>query len=437
MGKRRRKYGTRLSPSGAHRWFNCPGSVNLCKDIERDSSQAAERGTGAHALGEETLRTKQPEVSETMIGEEIFFVYNGESTSIVVDDEVRINVNVYVHRMMEHIRNFISTGRKPKLYLERRLQFAHVRANMTQGMADAIIDAEDTIVVCDFKFGFIPVPLIEHPEKLPDYAAAKINPQLLIYAAGVAHDFDWLPKHYVLEIVQPRALEVAPVQSVTIPAQWLDEWSDNELWSAACNTEMSDAPLVTGVWCRFCPALAICPAMAKEAQRVAEMDFSSVVSGHPVCVGAIKDEQLIEILRWAPILDAWLREVNELAFQKAMSGVAIPGYKLVRGRSSRDWPFPTYEDGIFQIAKELGALNNIDETLPPQPEYYELVKKITEPLTLKSPAQLEKLGKEFKEIAKKFAKRTEGNLTLAVESDRRSAVAPVAEFSEFAADKES
>ena len=44
-----------LSPSAAHRWCNCPGSVALTKDLPNASSPYAEEGTRAHRLAELAL----------------------------------------------------------------------------------------------------------------------------------------------------------------------------------------------------------------------------------------------------------------------------------------------------------------------------------------------------------------------------------------------
>lgn len=45
-----------LSPSAAHRWMSCPGSVRMSAGIPRKSSPDAALGTAAHKLGEICLR---------------------------------------------------------------------------------------------------------------------------------------------------------------------------------------------------------------------------------------------------------------------------------------------------------------------------------------------------------------------------------------------
>jgi hypothetical protein len=46
----------KLSPSGAHRWIECPGSVRMTAGLPRKSSPYAAEGTAAHQLAEMCLR---------------------------------------------------------------------------------------------------------------------------------------------------------------------------------------------------------------------------------------------------------------------------------------------------------------------------------------------------------------------------------------------
>lgn len=45
----------KLSPSSAHRWMNCTGSIILEKNIADTTSEHADEGTAAHFLASECL----------------------------------------------------------------------------------------------------------------------------------------------------------------------------------------------------------------------------------------------------------------------------------------------------------------------------------------------------------------------------------------------
>ena len=51
----------------------------------------------------------------------------------------------------------------------------------------------------------------------------------------------------------------------------------------------------------------------------------------------IPDDEIGGILTRAANLQKWVNALQEYAFNAAMSGRRIGGYKLVEGRSSRDW----------------------------------------------------------------------------------------------------
>jgi len=51
-----KKKHSKYSPSGAHRWVNCPASIKLCEGLESKSSKYAAEGTDAHEVCEYFLK---------------------------------------------------------------------------------------------------------------------------------------------------------------------------------------------------------------------------------------------------------------------------------------------------------------------------------------------------------------------------------------------
>jgi hypothetical protein len=50
--------------------------------------------------------------------------------------------------------------------------------------------------------------------------------------------------------------------------------------------------------------------------------------------------QRAEILRWRPTIDAWMKAIQQDLFDRADAGDEIPYFKIVEGRSSRQWRDP-------------------------------------------------------------------------------------------------
>jgi hypothetical protein len=208
-------------------------------------------------------------------------------------------------------------------------------------------------------------------------------------------------------IVQPRCFHPdGPIRSWVFPAVEIIDFAA-DVAKFATLTEDPKAELVPGEHCRFCPAAGVCPKLQQNALETAKQDFSPVTAYDPVALGAA--------LEALPMVEGWVKQVREFAYQEAASGKSIPGWKLVAKRPTRRW---------------------IDEKKVE--EFLELRSRLPQSLTheepaLKSPAQIEKLiGKALKDdLAELIVSESSGN-TLAHESDKRPAVKALA-FEQFTA----
>ena len=183
----------------------------------------------------------------------------------------------------------------------------------------------------------------------------------------------------------------------------LDRWAEEVLLPGAIATENPDAELNAGDHCKFCPALAICPAQKERAMAVAKKAFSQV---QPPAPDALPLAELRKILDAADMVEAWLNACRAHAKLMLETGQAQPdvlGYKLVAGRATRKW------------ASEEDAVSTMD-MLGIDP--YE--RKV------KSPAQAEKEAKKgaFNEII-----TTTRGVQMAPLSDKRDAI-PALTFTE-------
>ena len=109
-------------------------------------------------------------------------------------------------------------------------------------------------------------------------------------------------------------------------------------------------------------------------------------------------EQISNVLAMKAIMTGYFEAVEDEALDRMSSGVDVPGFKLVRGRSRRVWE--DEEEAERMLRKHLGD---------------KCYKR-----TLLSPAQAEKIID--KKTVAKYTEIEEGKFTIARTSDKRKAV---------------
>lgn len=368
----------KLSPSGAHRWMNCPGSLRMSEGIVTPPSVYADEGSAAHHLAFQCL-TLQTDAAK-YLGRVLRQVKGGwsilqagaeaRSGDFVVDEDMAAAVQVYL--------DTIYTDRVggSAVYFEKQVCLSYIDV---WGTADCLrIVPGNKLQVYDLKYGSgVAVDVID-------------NPQLAIYAAAALDGHDVQTVEMI--IVQPRARHKdGPVRRWTLSAQELLAWKNEVLVPAVKATEDPEAPLCAGDWCKFCPALPICPQIRELAIVTATADFQTVELPAPERLQTV---DLVRVLQSAELLKKWLGAVEAFAQDRMEKGDHFPGFKLVRKRSNRKW-----RDGA-------------EEALAGQP-VFETV--------LLSPAKAEKV-KGLKIDLSQWIEKPEGGLTIAPESDRRDAV---------------
>jgi hypothetical protein len=361
-----------------YRWSSCPGSVALINklDLPKYASEYAEDGSDAHALAALCLTKGQsagPYAGKTV---------KHDGRKFLVTDEMADAVQVYIDAVDE-----AAAREDASLLVEQRFDLSSVHPGCF-GTADAVVwlAYDKTLIVFDYKHG------AGVPVKVQD------NPQLQYYGLGALLSSGYPAKRVKLVIVQPRCDHAdGPVREWEIDAiDLLDFRADLKSYAEA--TEKADAPLVPGDHCRFCAAAALCPALAKRAQAVAKIEFSPVLSYDP--------GQLRLALDSREPLKAWLKALDEFAYNEAMQGRKLPGYKLVEKRANRKWG----DEGAV-IERLQDVFGDV----------------IYQPRKVRSPAQMEKeLTKtSFAQVADLVVKESSG-LALVPDIDKRSAAKPSA-----------
>lgn len=348
-----------LSPSHAERWWNCPGSVALCRTMPKsEQSEAAAEGTAAHEVLERCLR--QYHIDGGFLNP--FDMIGLEILGYTVNDEMAESVSL----VLDTVKAELHKG--GELLIETKID---VVPGLVGGTLDiAIIRPFDTIVVIDFKYGRGVI------------VSAMDNKQMLLYLLGLAIKYGC--PQAKLGIVQPRVQTGEPVSFWDVPEGYLPIFK-NELARHIELTKEKDALLLAGPHCRWCAAKAVCPALRKDlGQALAPVANNELVFPD---VKSLSIDNITKVLDYKERIEKWLDAVCAYAFDIAVNGSEIPGYELAKKRANRRW---INEQEVLTRFAELGD------------------KLVT--VKVISPAQLEKIVGD--EAIKEFTEKPDNGLTL-------------------------
>ena len=393
-----------LSPSIAHRWMACPGSVALTRDLPDTSSDFADEGTVAHEVAARCLTGKVD--ASTHIGWQM--TVNGKTWT--VDADMAGSVQQYV----DYVRGVVAaTG--GELLVEQKLPISALTGEAdAHGTADTVVLAGDELIVIDLKFG------------RGVAVDAEDNPQLQIYAAAALEEFGLVGDFKTVRMVihQPRLGAVSEwVQSVEDLADFAEQVSE-----AAAFTQMADAPLIpTPKGCKFCRAKATCPALAEHVQQQVGADFESLTTFNQEMNNAFVQKapqhadaaDLALHLNAVDLIEDWCKAVRAEAERRLLAGEQVPGFKLVQGRKgARAWTDPDQAERLLKDTFRLKTEQVYD-------------------LKLISPTSAEKLQKAGEIGPRQWPKVLElvhqpaGRPSVAPESDNRPALVMSAAASDF------
>lgn len=358
----------RLSASGAHRWINCPGSLNFEAAFPDQSSAFALEGTQAHSLAEKKLRS---------------WIKTGKRAHFKCEDEA---MNEYTDQYRDYcIEVFNEVKAKDEdaeIRVETRLDYSDY-APGGFGTGDCVIVGSDTAHIIDLKYG----KGVE--------VDAEDNPQLRLYALGLYQTEWWWYgfKKIKMHIVQPR---IGNISVSEINTNELLTWAVKTLKPAAKRALEPDAVKCCGSWCRFCKGKGACAVKARQMEK----EISGFGCTHP---DSLSPEELSSILSQADDWLKWIKAVQEYALDEALNGAQIPRFKLVEGRSVRK---VSDESKLITILTDAGFCD------------------IYKPKELLSLTALEKtVGKKnFSSLASECITKPAGKPTLVPESDKRPAL---------------
>ncbi|VGQ12971.1 hypothetical protein SB5439_05121 [Klebsiella variicola] len=393
----------RLSPSGAEKWMVCPASLAAERGIPEVRSNHAAQGTAAHAVAEQVLnavnprwKDKRPAFHKLAASE-----YVGETVEnwLITDD------------MIDPIQTYIDTvlveAQGKTLHVEQRVDFSHiVGVRNSFGTADAIVINGDELQIHDLKFG--------QGVKVD----AENNKQLQIYALGALRMFDLGNEFNTVRLFihQPRLNHVS---EWALSVRDLKKFGREvkaaatraiKIFDLSCAGEPPSpedfSPSVKG--CRWCKAAPTCKAYAKRVYSTVANEFQDLDAAlSPSDPTRLTDLELAKAHCELSMIEAWCDKVKREVANKLLAGGALPGLKVVRGKSGpRKW----------------SNTEDVEATICSR--FEDFGRFYSKPVLL-SPTQAEKLLKtnpERWELLTPYIQRSPGSPTIVTESDPRPAL---------------
>lgn len=376
-----------LSPSSAHRWLVCAGSIALESKYPRTSSDAADYGTTCHELAKWSLLVnKKP---SDYIGINL-------GTGLLVTKE-----------MVELVETYLSTLNKYSLFndllVEQKIDFSlYTGIPNSFGTSDAIVITSDRkeLQIHDLKTGY-------HTVHATD------NPQLMLYALGALYEYGLHGDFEKVKLVIHQSSK-----------NHLDEWNcdlpylikfadkvkkqaDKIKQALAGDPYQFLTPSEEG--CKYCKAAATCPALANKVASTVGAEFEDLSElNSKQLKNYIPTEVDLLATRMAAtgMIENWIKAVRAEVERVLLTGAKVPGFKIVQGRAgNRKW---LDSDEVIKLFKEL-----------------KLSKDQIYDMKLISPADAEKLLKiapEKWERVKKFITQSEGGKSVAPDNDDRAPI---------------
>jgi Protein of unknown function (DUF2800) len=394
-----------FSPSSAHRWILCPGSMAFPENREQGgSSTFADDGTASHEWASEALVDNVD--ADHYMGRVIHL--NGEPYTM--DDTRASFIQIY----LDDVRRRAIGG---SLFVEYKVDLSNYLGDGEGGTADAVIyqPSTKTLTIEDLKYG------------TGEKVYAENNPQLMLYALGMLADIELMGhdvEQITVVICQPRlghidewSLSVKELrafgriagEAANIGRTLIEDNADGEGWLTPGEKQ-----------CRWCRAKSKCPALTKFVTDQVRCDFETIEALPPV---APRDTAKLSAAYIAvPLIEDWCRAVRTDLAGLVAAGEKVIGpdgkaYKFVEGRGgSRAWADKDAAEAL--LVGQIG------------PKAYRPQEVITAPAAAKI-LDTKKTKAMWKDMFEPLIKKAPGKPVLALGGDERPPYSGAAESNDF------
>lgn len=320
-----------FSPSSAHRWMRCPGSLAMEAPFPNSDTDYSREGTAAHELASWALTERRRDTA----------AYCGRvaSNGVEITEEMCDYVGDYVFAIQQRVEFFkIAGAANVELMVEQRVDYSRFIGQPDSfGTSDVIIlvtwkDGTSLIDVHDLKYGYRVV-------------YAERNEQMMTYALGAIAEYDLAYKftRAAMTIHMPRRDFVDSWECEI--SELMDFAEEQALAACTADNMLRDATpirLTPGKkQCEWCKAKATCPALRLFVQETVAMEFDDLTAppvDHKQAAGLSAMETLENNLLAVPMVEEWCKAQRVELERRLLSGETSSQFKIVAGKKgSRAW----------------------------------------------------------------------------------------------------
>jgi hypothetical protein len=341
--------------STAARRLGCPRSLHLEGLVPKDEGDSvfAREGTALHELMAVILQDGIDEPTSLLP-----FTYERKAEDGTVEWSFTVDFDLWDEKGSKALRIFddfverVETEWEEELefLIEQRVAFPGIPG--AYGTSDIVAKCGTEMFVIDWKFGHGPVE-------------AEGNAQLMFYAVGAMNTCSAFLKHSPAGEERPVTLVIIQPMLSDEPLVW--ETDTTELADMAqrlrvavdvARHQKNAAPVAKGPWCKYARCKTICPLhnrdvagmserMARAQARLTDEAEVAEVNAIAEAAGTPTRRELpefdwgglyAEMMSLVSTVEAWADEVKKQAYDAAMAGVNLPGFKLVpKAGGARNW----------------------------------------------------------------------------------------------------
>ena len=351
------------SPSKAHRFMKCPGSLAFTESLPESRTEGLSRkdaymGTVAHLVLQTSLEDARSPAN--LLDRYAGIMADGSAEWVTDCTEAYAKVVRVDDKMIEAVIVAYDYARARAKDIGAEIETESLTNPIparddTPGIADVSLLSPIVLEAVDYKNGRMVVE-------------TKGNPQLLAYLLGKAIEAKWQPSVFFITIIQPNAYHKdGPVRRVEVSIQELlafeeeyglsldkvdrarDEFSlgDLDVWA--------DNWLAAGDHCLWCKARGVCAVSAEETLKQIRLDFDDHVTEE----GCFDDvAAALSTYKHADKIRAHLNAAESYLEKALIDGAEVPVYYLRESGSTRIW---TPRIPSHQLLSSLLASNYFDE----------------------------------------------------------------------------